>query len=53
MFSTLTLFAIGIVFLVVANFFLNLWISNKQEERMLSNLISYLEKEETRKKVKG
>ena len=51
MFSTLTLFAIGIVFLVVANFFLTLWISNKQEERMLDNLIKYLETEEKKKEV--
>ena len=45
MFSTLTLFAIGIVFLVVANFFLTLWIFDKKEKEMLDNLIKYLEKE--------
>ncbi len=43
MVSTLTLFAIATVFIVVANFFLMLYISNKQEEKMLSNLIKYLE----------
>ncbi len=46
MISTLALFAIGIFFLVAANFFLTQWIFNKQEERMLANLIKYLEKVE-------
>jgi len=52
MVSTLALFAIGIVFLVIANFFLTLWIFDKKEKQMLDNLIKYLENEEKRKEVK-
>ena len=51
--NTIIILIIGFSLTVLANYFLSLWISNKQEERMLNNLIKYLETVEKRKGVEG
>ncbi len=44
--NTTILFITGILFLVMANYFLTLWIFDRKEKEMLDNLIKYLEKVE-------
>jgi len=50
--NSIFIFISGIMFLVIANYFITLWIFDKKEKQMLDNLIKYLENEEKRKEVK-